>query len=128
LLLFPSKHRPTEIALTKPPTCVIYSRAFIRSNRESVERLADPYGSGRLEGSLASRPGTTDQGRGSSVQSLEAALGLDCMGRDLGMSHLLRGSVNRRVANVTTVGQEVIRSFGELSGKESSQPIDGSSK
>jgi len=40
----------------------------------------------------------------------------------------LRGSVNRRVANVTTVGQEAIQSFGELSGKESSQPIDGSSK
>jgi hypothetical protein len=29
---------------------------------------------------------------------------------------------------VTTVGQEVIQSFGELSGKKSSQPIDGSSK
>src|SRR5215203_4890264 len=40
----------------------------------------------------------------------------------------LRGSVNRRVANVTTVGQEAIQSFGELSGKKSSQPIDGSSK
>jgi hypothetical protein len=40
---------------------------------------------------------------------------------------LLRGSVNRRVANVTTVGQEAIQSFGELSGKKSSQPIDGSS-
>jgi hypothetical protein len=39
----------------------------------------------------------------------------------------LRGSVNRRVANVTTVGQEAIQSFGELSGKKSSQPIDGSS-
>ena len=38
-----------------------------------------------------------------------------------------RGSVNRRVANVTTVGQEAIQSFGELSGKKSSQPIDGSS-
>src|SRR5215218_7838895 len=40
----------------------------------------------------------------------------------------LRGSVNSRVANVTTVGQEAIQSFGELSGKKSSQPIDGSSK
>jgi hypothetical protein len=40
----------------------------------------------------------------------------------------LRGSVNRRVANVTTVAQEAIQSFGELSGKKSSQPIDGSSK
>jgi len=40
---------------------------------------------------------------------------------------LLRGSVNRRVANVTTVGQEAVHSFGELSGKKSSQPIDGSS-
>jgi hypothetical protein len=39
-----------------------------------------------------------------------------------------RGSANRRVANVTTVGQEAIQSFGELSGKKSSQPIDGSSK
>jgi hypothetical protein len=39
----------------------------------------------------------------------------------------LRGSVDRRVANVITVGQEAIRSFGELSGKKSSQPIDGSS-
>jgi hypothetical protein len=29
---------------------------------------------------------------------------------------------------VTTVGQEAIQSFGELSGKKSSQPIDGSSK
>jgi Tol biopolymer transport system component len=28
---------------------------------------------------------------------------------------------------VTTVGQEAIQSFGELSGKKSSQPIDGSS-
>ena|SRR5215208_5639114 len=40
----------------------------------------------------------------------------------------IRGSVNRRVANVTTVGQEAIQSFGEMSGKKSSQPIDGSSK
>jgi hypothetical protein len=40
---------------------------------------------------------------------------------------MLRGSVNRRVANVTTVGKEAIQSFGELSGKKSSQPIDGSS-
>ncbi len=40
----------------------------------------------------------------------------------------LRGSVNRRVANVTTVGQEAVQSFGELSGKNGSQPIDGSSK
>jgi hypothetical protein len=29
---------------------------------------------------------------------------------------------------VTTVGQEAIQSFEELSGKKSSQPIDGSSK
>ena len=29
---------------------------------------------------------------------------------------------------MTTVGQEAIQSFGELSGKKSSQPIDGSSK
>jgi hypothetical protein len=29
---------------------------------------------------------------------------------------------------VTTVGQEAIQSFGELSGKKSRQPIDGSSK
>jgi hypothetical protein len=29
---------------------------------------------------------------------------------------------------VTTVGQEAIQSFGELSGKKSSQPIDGRSK
>jgi hypothetical protein len=29
-----------------------------------------------------------------------------------------RGSANRRVANVTTVGQEAIQSFGELSGKK----------
>ena len=43
-------------------------------------------------------------------------------------SNPLRGSVNRRVANVTTVGQEAIQSFGEMSGKKSSQPIDGSSK
>jgi hypothetical protein len=28
---------------------------------------------------------------------------------------------------VTTVGQEAVQSFGELSGKKSSQPIDGSS-
>jgi hypothetical protein len=28
---------------------------------------------------------------------------------------------------VTTVGQEALQSFGELSGKKSSQPIDGSS-
>jgi hypothetical protein len=40
----------------------------------------------------------------------------------------LRGSVNRRVANVTTVGQEAIQSFGEMSGKKSCQPIDGASK
>ena len=45
-----------------------------------------------------------------------------------GLCRSLRGSVNRRVANVTTVGQEAIQSFGELSGKKSSQPIDGSSK
>jgi hypothetical protein len=29
---------------------------------------------------------------------------------------------------VTTVGQVAVQSFGELSGKKSSQPIDGSSK
>jgi hypothetical protein len=40
----------------------------------------------------------------------------------------LRGSVNKRVANVTTVGQEADQSFGELSSYKSSQPIDGSSK
>jgi hypothetical protein len=28
---------------------------------------------------------------------------------------------------VTTIGQEAIQSFGELSGKKSSLPIDGSS-
>jgi hypothetical protein len=38
-----------------------------------------------------------------------------------------RASVNRRVANVTTVVQEAIQSCGELLGKKSSQPIDGSS-
>ena len=29
---------------------------------------------------------------------------------------------------MTTIGQEAIQSFGDLSGKKSSQPIDGSSK
>jgi hypothetical protein len=39
----------------------------------------------------------------------------------------LRGSVNRRVANVTMAELKATQSFGELPSRKSCQPIDGSS-
>jgi|SRR5215204_4590891 len=49
-------------------------------------------------------------------------------GRILRGSVRIRGSVNRRVVNVTIAGIDAIQSFGELPSRKSCQPIDGSSK
>jgi hypothetical protein len=72
-------------------------------------------------------PGRAYQAGGAMPGSISRVVGREENMTVIGDDVRLRGSVNRRVANVTTVGQEAIQSFGELSGKKSSQPIDGSS-
>jgi hypothetical protein len=72
-------------------------------------------------------PGRAYQAGGAMPGSISRVVGREENMTVIGDDVRLRGSVNRRVANVTTVGQEAIQSFGELSGKKSSQPIDGAS-
>ncbi len=100
-----------------------------RSGRDRRED-ADPRGRRAFWGTAArrqeERPGrrpassTINRAAGATDKSLRHSQSSSDNAR-------LRSSVNRRVANVTTVGQEAVQSVGELSSRKSSQPIDGSS-